>query len=261
MTNRTEGERIQKIIARAGICSRRKAEILIEEGRVTLNGKRVTEPGTRADIHRDVVKVDGEVVHPLKKQVYILLYKPLGVVTTKSDEKNRPTVMDLLGSEERKGLFPVGRLDLNSEGLLLITNDGEFANHMMSPVSHVPKTYLIRVRGVPDERTISRLENGIFLDGVKTRKAKIRMVGHGKNSWLEVELVEGKKNQLRRMFQKVGHPVVKLKRVRIGNLNAEGLGPGRYRRLSAGEIEALLTPPAKGGPAARKRGSGGKQNR
>ncbi|NOZ13668.1 MAG: rRNA pseudouridine synthase [Acidobacteria bacterium] len=255
------GERVQKIIARAGICSRRKAEILIEEGRVTVNGKRVTELGTRADISRDIVKVDGEVIHPLKKKVYILLYKPLGVVTTKSDEKNRPTVMDLLGSEEKRGLFPVGRLDLNSEGLLLITNDGEFANYMMSPVSHVSKTYLLRVRGVPDERTISRLENGIILDGVKTRKAKVRMVGHSLNSWLEVELIEGKKNQLRRMFKKVGHPVVKLKRVRIGNLNAEGLGPGRYRRLSAGEVEALLTPPMRREQAKQKKSSGGKQNR
>ncbi len=254
----SSGERVQKIIARAGICSRRKAEILIEEGRVTVNGKRVTELGTRADISRDVVKVDGEVIHPLKKKVYILLYKPLGVVTTKSDEKNRPTVMDLLGSEEKRGLFPVGRLDLNSEGLLLITNDGEFANYMMSPVSHVSKTYLIRVRGVPNERTISRLENGIMLDGIRTRKAKVRMVGHGLNSWLEVELMEGKKNQLRRMFQKVGHPVVKLKRVRIGNLNVEGLGPGRYRRLSVGEVEELLTPSSRSKQAGRKKQPGGK---
>jgi len=253
------GDRVQKIIARAGICSRRKAEVLIEEGRVTVNGKRVTELGTRADISRDVVKVDGEIIHPMKKQVYILLYKPLGVVTTKSDEKNRTTVMDLLGSEERKSLFPVGRLDLNSEGLLLITNDGEFANYMMSPVSHVSKTYLIRVRGVPDDRKIARLENGMMLDGVKTRKAKVRMVGHGLNSWLEVELVEGKRNQLRRMFKRVGHPVVKLKRVRIGNLNAQGLGPGKYRRLSAGEVEALLTPPAKNERAGRKRKPGGKE--
>ncbi len=258
MTEKT-GDRVQKIIARAGICSRRKAEVLIEEGRVTVNGKRVTELGTRADISRDVVKVDGEIIHPMKKQVYILLYKPLGVVTTKSDEKKRTTVMDLLGSEERKSLFPVGRLDLNSEGLLLITNDGEFANHMMSPASHVSKTYLIRVRGVPDDRTIARLENGMMLDGVKTRKAKIRMVGHGLNSWLEVELVEGKRNQLRRMFKRVGHPVVKLKRVRIGNLNAEGLGPGKYRRLSAGEVEALLAPPAKNERAGRKKNPGGKQ--
>jgi 23S rRNA pseudouridine2605 synthase len=253
------GDRVQKIIARAGICSRRKAELLIEEGRVTVNGKRVTELGTRADISRDIVKVDGEIIHPMKKQVYILLYKPLGVVTTKSDEKKRTTVMDLLGSEERKGLFPVGRLDLNSEGLLLITNDGEFANHMMSPASHVGKTYLIRVRGVPDDRTIARLENGMVLDGVKTRKAKVRMVGYGLNSWLEVELIEGKKNQLRRMFQKVGHPVVKLKRVRIGDLSAEGLGPGQYRRLSTGEVEALLMPPAKNERAVRKKNPGGKQ--
>ncbi|MCK5880067.1 MAG: rRNA pseudouridine synthase [Holophagae bacterium] len=255
------GDRVQKIIARAGICSRRKAEILIEEGRVTVNGKRVTELGTRADASLDVIKVDGEIIHLLKKQVYILLYKPLGVVTTKSDEKNRPTIMDLLGAEERKGLFPVGRLDLNSEGLLIITNDGEFANHMMNPISHVSKTYLIRVRGVPEARTITRLENGIMLDGAKTRKAKVRMVGHGLNSWLEVEIVEGKKNQLRRMFQKVGHPVVKLKRVRIGNLSAEGLGPGLYRRLSTGEVEALLNPPAKNEGAGRKKNPGGKQNR
>jgi len=233
------GERIQKIIARSGICSRRKAEELIQEGRVTLNGITVTEPGTKADLSRDVIKVDGQVVHPWKKKVYILLNKPTGVVTTRSDEKHRPTVMELLKGEETSALFPVGRLDLNSEGLLLITNDGELADRLTNPRSKVEKTYLVRVRGVPDERTIKRLSGGMLLDGVRTRRMRVELIGHGKNSWLKVIMREGKKNQLRRMFQAVGHPVVRLKRIALGGLELGDLPPGAYRRLTRGEIMQL----------------------
>ncbi len=232
-------DRLQKIIARAGICSRRKAESLILEGRVTVNGTVVTELGSKADPDRDVVKVDGETVRPRRKMVYIALNKPTGVVTTRSDEKQRPTVMQFLGSEDTDALFPVGRLDYNSEGLLLITNDGEWAAHLMRPSDHVVKTYLIRVRGVPDEKTIDHLESGIELDGIRTRPAKVEMVGHGRNSWLKVRITEGKKNQLRRMFKKVGHPVVRLKRIGIGVVDLGSLRPGEFRRLTASEVKQM----------------------
>ncbi len=232
-------DRLQKIIARAGVCSRRKAETLILEGRVSVNGRVVKELGSKADSEHDVVKVDGETVRPRRKMVYIALYKPVGVVTTRSDEKQRPTVMEFLGNEDTDALFPVGRLDYNSEGLLLITNDGEWAAHLMRPSDHVVKTYLVRVRGVPDERTIARLESGIELDGIQTRPAEVEMVGHGRNSWLKVRISEGKKNQLRRMFKKVGHPVVRLKRIGIGAVDLGSLKPGESRRLTAAEVKQL----------------------
>lgn len=232
-------ERLQKIIARAGVCSRRKAETLILEGRVTVNGEVVTELGTKAEPDRDTVKVDGKTVRPRKKMVYIALNKPVGVVTTRSDEKQRPTVMQFLGNEDTDALFPVGRLDYNSEGLLLITNDGEWAAHLMRPTDHVVKTYLVRVRGVPEESAIARLESGIVLDGVQTRPAQVEMVGHGRNSWLKVRITEGKKNQLRRMFKKVGHPVVRLKRIGIGSVELGSLKSGEFRRLTAAEVREL----------------------
>ena len=231
-------ERLQKIIARAGIAARRKAEELIEEGRVFLNG-RVARLGDKADPEKDVIKVDGEVIKPLKKKVYILLYKPLGYVTTKSDEKHRPTVMDLLQREEKKALFPVGRLDINTEGLLLITNDGEFANLISNPKTKVEKTYLVKVRGVPDKRSIERLLSGVIVENRRLSAKKISLLGHKNNAWLKVVLTEGKKNQIRRMFEKVGHPVVKLKRIKIGNLEIGELKPGEYRRLTPQEVEGL----------------------
>ncbi len=233
-------ERLQKIIAKAGIASRRKAEELIEEGRVFLNGE-VAKLGDKADPEKDIIKVDGEVVKPLKKKVYILLYKPLGYVTTKSDEKHRPTVMDLLQREEKKALFPVGRLDINTEGLLLITNDGEFANLITNPKTKVEKTYLVKVRGVPDKKAIERLLNGVIVENRKLKAKRITLLGHKSNAWLKVVLTEGKKNQIRRMFEKVGHPVVKLKRVKIGNLEIGNLKPGEYRRLTEKEVKELIS--------------------
>ncbi len=233
-------ERLQKIIAKAGIASRRKAEELIEEGRVFLNGE-VAKLGDKADPEKDIIKVDGEVVKPLKKKVYILLYKPLGYVTTKSDEKHRPTVMDLLQREEKKALFPVGRLDINTEGLLLITNDGEFANLITNPKTKVEKTYLVKVRGIPDKKAIERLLNGVIVENRKLKAKRITLLGHKSNAWLKVVLTEGKKNQIRRMFEKVGHPVVKLKRVKIGNLEIGNLKPGEYRRLTEKEVKELIS--------------------
>ncbi len=231
-------ERLQKIIAKAGIASRRKAEELIEEGRVFVNGKKA-KLGDKADPERDVIKVDGEVIKPLKKKVYILLYKPLGYVTTKSDEKHRPTVMDLLQREEKKALFPVGRLDINTEGLLIITNDGEFANLITNPKTKVEKTYLVKVRGIPSKKAIERLLSGVIVEERKLSAKKITLLGHKNNAWLKVVLTEGKKNQIRRMFEKVGHPVVKLKRIKIGDIEIGDLKPGEYRRLTPQEVERL----------------------
>lgn len=233
-------ERVQKIIAKAGICSRRKAEELIVDGRVKVNGKTITELGVKANPEADVIKVDGEVIKPLKKKVYIMLNKPTGVVTTRSDEKNRDTVMDLLRHEEKKALFPVGRLDLNSEGLLLITNDGDFADLLTSPTHKVEKTYLIKVRGVPAEKTIDRLKKGILIDGRKTRRAKVQLLGHKNNSWMEITISEGRNNQIRKMMQKVGHPVVKLRRIKIGDLELGDLQLGDFRRLTENEVNSLI---------------------
>jgi len=231
-------ERLQKIIAKAGIASRRKAEELIKEGRVFVNGK-VAKLGDKADPYKDTVKVDGEIIKPLKKKVYILLNKPLGYVTTKSDDKHRPTVMDLLQREEKKALFPVGRLDINTEGLLLITNDGEFANLITNPKTKVEKTYLVKVRGIPDKKAINRLLEGVIVEDRKLKAESITLLGHKNNAWLKVVLTEGKKNQIRRMFEKVGHPVVKLKRIKVGNLEIGNLEPGKYRRLTPQEVEEL----------------------
>lgn len=231
-------ERLQKIIAKAGIASRRKAEELIKEGRVFVNGK-VAKLGDKADPYKDTVKVDGEIIKPLKKKVYILLNKPLGYVTTKSDDKHRPTVMDLLQREEKKALFPVGRLDINTEGLLLITNDGEFANLITNPKTKVEKTYLVKVRGIPDKKAINRLLEGVIVEDRKLKAESITLLGHKNNAWLKVVLTEGKKNQIRRMFEKVGHPVVKLKRIKVGNLEIGNLEPGKYRRLTLQEVEEL----------------------
>jgi len=233
-------ERVQKIIAQSGLCSRRNAEVLIKEGRVKVNGVTVKELGVKAEPSIDEIKVDGEVVRPLKKKVYILLNKPTGVVTTKSDEKGRDTVMDLLASEERKALFPVGRLDLNSEGLLIITNDGDFADLMTSPAHKVEKTYLIKVRGVPAEKTIDRLKKGITIEGRRTKRARVVLLGHKNNSWLEITITEGRNNQIRKMMQAVGHPIVKLKRLKVGNLELGDLAVGKYRRLSENEINSLI---------------------
>ena len=231
-------ERLQKIIAKAGIASRRKAEELIKEGRVFVNGK-VAKLGDKADPYKDTVKVDGEIIKPLKKKVYILLNKPLGYVTTKSDDKHRPTVMDLLQREEKKALFPVGRLDINTEGLLLITNDGEFANLITNPKTKVEKTYLVKVRGIPNKKAINRLLEGVIVEDRKLKAESITLLGHKNNAWLKVVLTEGKKNQIRRMFEKVGHPVVKLKRIKVGNLEIGNLEPGKYRRLTLQEVEEL----------------------
>jgi len=235
-------ERLQKIMAASGIASRRKAEEIIAAGRVTLNGSLVVEQGTKADPERDVICVDGKLLKKRKRLVYFLLHKPKGYVTTVSDPEGRPTVMELLGKRAER-VYPVGRLDYASEGLLLMTNDGALAQKLMKAGSHVPKTYLVKIGGKPDEKTLERLRAGVTIeldDGrrVKTSPSKIRLAEDGANPWYEVVLIEGRNRQIRRMFERVGFHVEKIKRVQLGPLTLD-VAPGKYRELTERELEEL----------------------
>ena len=228
-------ERLQKIIAGAGICSRRRAEELITAGRVLVNGNVVTQLGTKVDPSRDSIKVDGKRIRPDQQRVYVLLNKPKGYICTLSDPEGRPKVGDLLRGVPQK-LFPVGRLDFASEGLLLLTNDGELANIVTSAGEHCPKTYLIKVRGNPAKDQIKRISGGFSLEGKPIAACEIRPFKEGDNPWFAVKLSEGKNNQIRRMFDSIGHPVVKLRRIQIGFLRDPELKPGDYRHLTLKEI-------------------------
>ncbi len=232
-------ERLQKIIARAGITSRRKAEELILQGRVKVNGKVMTELGSKAEAERDHIKVDGKLIHLKQPQVYLMLNKPRGYVTTLSDPERRPTVLDLLkGGRQR--VFPIGRLDYEPEGLLLLTNDGELAHALMHPSYEVPKTYLAKVKDVLTDEKIKKLERGVPLPSGKTAPCTIKKVRKTQeNSWLEVTLHEGKKRQVRRMLENAGHSVLKLKRIRYAFLELARLLPGQYRYLTPQEVKRL----------------------
>jgi len=231
-------ERLQKIIAARGITSRRKAEELILQGRVSVNGQIVTELGSKADAARDHIKVDGKLLGRVTSHAYLLLNKPVGYVSTLKDPQGRPTVISLLrGVKER--VYPVGRLDYHSSGLLLLTNDGDLANFLMSRASQVPRTYHVKLQGVPEAEAIARLEAGIVLDGRRTAPARIRPLAERDKPWYEITLVEGRYHQVRRMFERIGQPVVKLKRVRIAFLTDGGLDLGHFRALSPAEVERL----------------------
>jgi pseudouridine synthase len=234
-------ERLQKIIATAGIASRRKAEEYITQGRVSVNGQMVTVLGSKADPERDHIKVDGKLIHLSDKRVYVLLNKPPGYVSTVRDPENRPTVMELLkGIRER--VYPVGRLDYTSAGLLLLTNDGELANKMMSRASEFPRTYHVKLEGAPTTDGLAKLTHGIPLDGRRTAPAQIKVLpqkaGQGK-PWYEITLTEGRYHQVRRMFERIGQGVLKLKRVRMAFLTDDGLTPGQFRHLTPVEIKRL----------------------
>ena len=234
-------ERLQKIIAAAGVTSRRKAETLIQEGRVTVNGNTVTELGSKADPSRDRIAVDGRPLRSDHNLVYLLLNKPIGYVSTVTDPEHRPTVISLMrGVKER--VYPVGRLDYNSSGIMLLTNDGELANFMMSRASAVPRTYQVKIEGHPSADDLRRLEQGVVLDGQRTAPARVRALGERKERdkpWYEITLVEGRYHQVRRMFERVGQPVVKLKRVRIAFLSDKGLASGQFRHLTPSEVRKL----------------------
>lgn len=254
-------ERLQKIIAHAGFASRREAETMIREGRVTVNGRVVTELGSKADPARDHVKVDGKLITRAETHRYILLYKPKEVMTTVEDPQGRRTVIDLIkGVRER--IYPVGRLDFHSEGLILLTNDGDLAFKVSHPQHGSVKTYHVKVRGVPEERIIAKLERGITIDNKRTLPCEIRRMkttgrstGRGEdegNSWFEVKLREGRTQQIRKMFQAVGHPVSKLRRVAIGPLSDPRLGPGDYRELTKVEVKMLATMKEPAKPKVRR---------
>jgi 23S rRNA pseudouridine2605 synthase len=237
-------ERLQKIIARAGITSRRKAEELIEQGQVTVNGRLVTELGSKADAGRDHIKVRGKLLAASSKErIYLMLNKPKECVSTTSDPEGRRTVLDLVGRYRSK-VYPVGRLDYHSEGLLLLTNDGDFANHVLSAKNGIPKTYQVKIKGNPTAGDLERFRNGIRLNGRLTAPAKIRPFKAGANPWFEIMLIEGRQNQIRRMFQALGFLVEKLKRVKIGTLSVGTLPLGSFRELTPPEIAKLAKPGA-----------------
>jgi len=228
-------ERLQKILSQAGIASRRKAEELIQAGHVSVNGAVITELGSKADLERDHIKVDNKLLRAPKHHTYIALNKPKGCVTTVSDPEGRPTVMHLLrGVKER--VFPVGRLDYNSEGLLLLTNDGEFAHRLTAPASHMIKTYVVKVTGHLTLEQEKAFQEGISLHGKRTSPAQLKRIKAGTNPWYEVRLAEGRQNQIRIMFKHFGRLVEKLRRVKIGFLELD-MPPGRYRLLTPREIE------------------------
>lgn len=229
-------ERLQKILARAGVTSRRKAEALMLEGRVVVNGQTITELGTKADLDRDHIKVDGKLLRPPKRLVYLAFHKPKGVVTTVSDPEGRPTVLEFLkGVKER--VYPVGRLDYSSEGLLLLTNDGDFANRITTAASHVAKTYVVKVTGPLTPEQEEQFRAGIPLHGRRTAPAGLRLARRAVNPWYEVRLTQGRHHQIREMFKHFGRLVEKIKRVKIGFLELGSLQPGRHRPLTSAELE------------------------
>jgi 23S rRNA pseudouridine2605 synthase len=231
-------ERLQKILSRAGIASRRGAEKVLAERRITVNGETVTELGTKADVETDDIRVDGVRIRPPKTPVYLLLYKPIGAVSTRHDPEGRKTVMELVPPVA--GLFPVGRLDVTTEGLILLTNDGAFAERISHPRYEVPRVYRAKVRGVPDEKTLARLKEGVRVEGDLLSADRVRVIDADNNAWIEVTLHEGKKHEVRRLLEAVGHPVSKLKRVAIGPVTDRGLEPGQFRHLTPEEIKGLL---------------------
>lgn len=238
-------ERLQKILAHAGVASRRECEKLISEGAVVVNGERVTAVGIKLDPEKCTIKVHGKIIeHAPRDQSfqYLILHKPRGVLTTmREDPEGRPTLLNLLNPKVLKHrLYPVGRLDFNSEGLLLLTNDGELAHRMTHPKFKAPKTYEVKVHGVPPRRILDFLAQGVNLEDGRTRPAKVKLLRvTGKNSWLLMTIGEGKKRQIRRMCEKMRYPVTKLRRVKIGPLLLRGLAVGKFRYLTDPEIQKL----------------------
>lgn len=231
-------QRVQKILAQMGIASRRKAEELIIEGRVTVNGK-IATLGMKADPARDHIKVDGRLLVRPEPKIYLVFNKPAGVVTSLSDPEGRPTIKDFLKGVKYR-VFPVGRLDYDSEGLLLITNDGDFAHCILHPSKKMSKTYVVKVKGIVDEGEMEKLRKGVRLEDGLTAPAKAKKIRQSEsNSWIEITIHEGRKRQVRRMLEKVGYPVIKLRRIAIGGLKLGDLKPGEMRHLTNEEIKKL----------------------
>lgn len=237
--------RLQKYLSTAGVCSRRAGEALIKEGRIKVNGNVVTEMGVTVDPDHDQVEVDNRPVKPVLKKEYILLYKPVGYVTTAKDPFDRPTVLHLV-KDANVHVFPVGRLDINTSGLLLLTNDGELANRLTHPSFGVEKEYLARIHDIPTTKILNQLAKGVSLEDGMTAPAQVRLVKGGRpTSQVSLAIKEGRNRQVRRMLEAVGHPVVGLKRVRFGPLTLRGMKVGEWRRLTADEIKALRKAVAK----------------
>ena len=245
--------RLEKYIATSGIASRRAVKRAIREGRVTVNGTEILIPGHPIDVGKDCIEFEGKRVEPLTERIYLMLNKPAGYLTTRSDERGRPTVMDLL-VDLPKSIYPVGRLDLETEGLLLFTNDGKFTNRLMHPSHEIDKTYLAWVNGVSSQRALASLRNGVAIPGGKTAPAKINQLNvksattpsansktnkNGAVAKFRIIIHEGKKRQVRLMFKAVGHQVIRLKRTRIGTLGLGNLPQGQYRFLTPTEVAKL----------------------
>ena len=254
------GERLQKIMARCGVASRRQAEELIRQGRVTLNGRQATL-GERADLATDAIKVDGKLLRPLSSQVTLAMNKPAGVVTSTSDPEGRQTVMDLVPTRYKRALVPIGRLDYGTEGLLLLTTDGDLAQHVAHPRHGCHKTYEVKVRGQPDERSLQRIRDGMKIDGYRLRPVGVtaarRRSGTSRprltNSWWLVELAEGRSRQIREMFKRIGHPVQRLRRLRVGTIELGSLRPGEVRVLDETVIRSLKKSTASDRRGTRRR--------
>lgn len=231
-------ERLQKVIAKAGIASRRKAEQLITSGQVLVNGKVITELGTKVNLDEDEIKVNGKLLKIPEEKIVLLFYKPKKVITSMKDPKGRETVMDYIDVNLR--VFPIGRLDYDTEGLLLLTNDGELANRLMHPRYEFNKTYEAVVKGIPREEDLDKLRKGILLeDGLTSPAEVVKLRDHRNESIIRITIHEGKNRQVRRMFQHIQFPVLQLKRIQYGFLTLKGLKVGEYRLLEAEEISKL----------------------
>ena len=230
--------RLQKWLSMAGACSRRKAEELIAKGRVRVNGTVVTELGAKANPERDLVELDGKELEIQQDKTYIMLHKPEGVVTTVTDPFGRPTVMDLVPGDIR--LYPVGRLDFDTTGLLLMTNDGEWAQKLTHPKNEVAKTYIALVKGIPTGESLRKLAKGVDVEGKKTAPATVKLLERkDKNTKLMITIHEGRNRQVRKMCEAVGHRAISLKRVSIGKLELGDLPKGKWRKLTAKEVRSL----------------------
>ncbi len=233
-------ERLQKVLAKAGVASRRRAEELIRQGKVRVDGRIVTEMGTKVDSETQNIECDGVALVSREEKVYILLHKPTGYLSTVDDPQGRPIVTDLLKNIKER-VYPVGRLDLNTEGALLLTNDGELSQKILHPSHEVNKTYVAKVKGVPGRKKLDALSKGIELEGRKTWPASIKVLKtEAQSTVIQIIIHEGRKRQVRKMFEAIGHPVLALKRTAYGQLELGGLGPGKYRFLTPRDIKFIF---------------------
>lgn len=234
-------ERIQKVVSQSGYCSRRKAEELIKQGKVKVNGVTITEMGTKVS-YNDNITIDGNSINVKEDKVYYVINKPRGIITSTTDDKKRKTVIDLV--DEQKRIYPVGRLDYDTTGVLLLTNDGELTNLLIHPKSNIEKLYIAKVKGIPTKEELLKLSKGIVIDGKKTSRAKVKLQKVNKatnTSIIQLIIHEGRNHQVKKMFESIGYEVLKLRRDRFAFLDVDGLKPGEYRKLSVKEVKCLYS--------------------